>query len=240
MGFLHHKHLTNRRIILGMVFFLLVLSSLAQEQVLYTTNDSTTPRIFNQEDLSRLNQQKEYQYQPYKEGVLIKLLRKIFDFLKVDDERNTSQNAPLIIGLILLTIIISIIVIRYKPMSFFLRGDRAFSSSTTEHERVLPASEVFNQELQIKLQQQDYKTAVHLYYEELIRRLGNQKFIQIKPYKTHEDYLREFPSGELKNEFSNLSKWYVYIWYGDHPINETQYEHLAFRFSQILRQLPQG
>ncbi|MEI7487385.1 MAG: hypothetical protein WCJ72_08235 [Chryseobacterium sp.] len=54
----------------------------------------------------------------------------------------------------------------------------------------------------------------------MLKKLSDKKSINWNPEKTNKDYVTELKVPNLKNEFSNLSYIFEYVWYGEFSIDE--------------------
>jgi len=69
----------------------------------------------------------------------------------------------------------------------------------------------------------DYRSAVRYQFLFILKKLSDKKFILWNPEKTNKDYVAELKADHLKNEFSNLSYIFDYVWYGEFSIDEQMY-----------------
>lgn len=69
----------------------------------------------------------------------------------------------------------------------------------------------------------DYRSAVRYQFLFVLKKLSDRKSIIWNPEKTNKDYVAELKVPHLKNEFSNLSYIFDYVWYGEFIINEEDY-----------------
>ncbi|WP_126653376.1 DUF4129 domain-containing protein [Chryseobacterium aureum] len=71
---------------------------------------------------------------------------------------------------------------------------------------------------------EDYRSAVRYQFLFVLKKLSDKKLISWNPEKTNEDYAAELKVPHLKNEFSNLSYIFDYVWYGEFSIEEESYQ----------------
>lgn len=81
--------------------------------------------------------------------------------------------------------------------------------------------------------EQNFRLAIRYYYLLTLKLLTANELIKWKPQKTNEDYINEFTSADLKNNFKNLTKIYDYVWYGEFSVDATKYEHLKVPFESL-------
>lgn len=70
----------------------------------------------------------------------------------------------------------------------------------------------------------DFRSAVRYQFLFLLKKLSDKKLISWNPEKTNKDYVAELKAPHLKNEFSNLSYIFDYVWYGEFSIEEESYQ----------------
>lgn len=69
----------------------------------------------------------------------------------------------------------------------------------------------------------DYRSAVRYQFLFILKKLSDKKLIAWNPEKTNKDYAAELKAGPLKQEFSDLSYIFDYVWYGEFNIEEQSY-----------------
>lgn len=69
----------------------------------------------------------------------------------------------------------------------------------------------------------DYRSAVRYQFLFVLKKLSDKKLILWNPEKTNKDYIAEFKISHLKDEFTNLSYIFDYVWYGEFSIDEQSY-----------------
>jgi len=69
----------------------------------------------------------------------------------------------------------------------------------------------------------DFRSAVRYQFLFVLKKLSDKKLISWNPEKTNKDYVAELKAPHLKNEFSELSYIFEYVWYGEFSINEESY-----------------
>ena len=93
----------------------------------------------------------------------------------------------------------------------------------------------FEQLIQEKLAQKDYRLAIRFYYLYLLKKMSDQKIIDWEVNKTNSDYAYEIKNEIQKSKFEKLSYLYEYIWYGEFEIEETQYLQAIQEFKTALK-----
>ncbi|WP_223598583.1 DUF4129 domain-containing protein [Chryseobacterium sp. GVT01B] len=70
----------------------------------------------------------------------------------------------------------------------------------------------------------DYRSAVRYQFLFILKKLSDKKLINWNPEKTNKDYAVELKAPHLKNDFSDLSYIFDYVWYGEFSIEEQSYQ----------------
>jgi len=84
---------------------------------------------------------------------------------------------------------------------------------------------------------QDWRSAVRWQYLFTLHTLEKNSYLEFMPAKTNFDYLRDLRRTEFKNEFSELSKVFEYVWYGKFNIHPNSYSEYSGRFSKFNKQV---
>ena len=70
----------------------------------------------------------------------------------------------------------------------------------------------------------EYRLAIRYYYLSVLKTLSNNKLIDYHKDKTNSEYLFEIEDATSRKQFSYLSYVYSYVWYGEFPIDETNFK----------------
>ena len=81
------------------------------------------------------------------------------------------------------------------------------------------------------------RLAVRLLYLQTLRLLADKEVISYSKGKTNATYLRAMAQTVWYKAFANLTLDYEYIWYGEVPVNEAQFNVIHSRFSQFMNEL---
>ncbi|MBL7941442.1 MAG: DUF4129 domain-containing protein [Flavobacteriales bacterium] len=91
--------------------------------------------------------------------------------------------------------------------------------------------------LRMALDAGDFKSAVRLYYLNIIKGLHERKFIVWAKEKTNFDYVAEMRPRAQFHSFRDLTRAFEFIWYGDVQITAEQYQAVEPVFRSFLEQL---
>ena len=84
---------------------------------------------------------------------------------------------------------------------------------------------------------QDYRSAIRYYYLFLLKKLNQFNVIEYDPQKTSFDYQNEVEGSKYNSDFSKVTYYYTYIWYGEFAIDENEYKQTSSVFDELLKQV---
>ncbi|WP_158837538.1 DUF4129 domain-containing protein [Polaribacter sp. L3A8] len=91
--------------------------------------------------------------------------------------------------------------------------------------------------LQEAIHSKEYRLAVRYYYLSVLKVLSNKKLIDYHKDKTNSEYLFEIENTQTRTDFSYLSYVYSYVWYGDFPIDETNFKLAENKYKSFKNSL---
>ncbi len=234
--------------LIGLLFFLPVINK-AQAQVakpkqekheMRTDSSQITPSKFDKRAISDYKEQKEFQYDQI-EGRQLSLWERFWMwFWKMISKlfvgaASNSVSKYLFIGLgiaLLAFLIVKMIgaknIFSKKPLETILPYD-VLNENIHEID--------YDKELQRLIGEGKFRLAVRLLYLRALKKLSDAQLIQWQPDKTNYNYLTEISKPELKNDFSQLTLQFDYIWYGDFPIDEQKFEPIKQSFNHFNNQI---
>ncbi len=83
----------------------------------------------------------------------------------------------------------------------------------------------------------NYRLAIRYYYILVLKTLSLNNFIKLEDDKTNEEYYTEIKSQPFSQGFSYTSYLYNYIWYGEFPINQLQYNKAKTNFDNLIKKV---
>jgi Domain of unknown function (DUF4129) len=78
--------------------------------------------------------------------------------------------------------------------------------------------------------QKNYRLAVRLYYLKALKELTDREMIDWRINKTNRSYVYELNSPTLRPDFERITLQFEYAWYGDFPVDETQFINIKNQF----------
>lgn len=167
------------------------------------------------------------------------MIKSIFN-LNGQDEVLRAQNLIKQIGGV--TIFLLVVFFIFKAV-MNKEGRWIFGKSSDKN--IIPVSNIeanihntdFNALIASAEAEHNYRLAIRYYYLWLLKGLSETGRIQYDVEKTNSDYQEEIHSAELKKSFSYTSYLYNYIWYGEFPVNQNEFDHAKTTFNALLNQL---
>jgi hypothetical protein len=95
----------------------------------------------------------------------------------------------------------------------------------------------YEKQVQAAIAAGKFRLAVRLLYLQTLRLLSDKELIIFSKEKTNAAYLRAMAQTTWYKSFANLTLDYEYIWYGEIPVNEVQFEAIHKHFSQFMNEL---
>lgn len=141
-------------------------------------------------------------------------------------------------------IIVIVIAFALVGLLLYLLKARGFSFSFKKSEKVVV--ELTEEELDFDTYEQQIKEAiagnrlrlaVRLLYLQTLRLLADKEIISFSKEKTNAAYLRAMAQTKWYKTFANLTLDYEYIWYGEVPVNDAQFNVIHRHFSQFMNEL---
>jgi len=114
------------------------------------------------------------------------------------------------------------------------QGKIASINENNIHERDL------NKLLEQEIENGRFRNAVRLMYLISLKTLSKNNLIHWKIGKTNQEYCSEINSDSQKALFSNLTKLYEYVWYGDFEISKISFELISGHFRELRNSCEQA
>ena len=81
---------------------------------------------------------------------------------------------------------------------------------------------------------QDFKSAIRVYYLILLERLDSLKLIKWRKAKTNRQYIIEMRNSDVEQDLRNLTRVYEDVWFGDLELNSHNFKVWEQRFKIII------
>lgn len=76
----------------------------------------------------------------------------------------------------------------------------------------------------------EYRHAIRYYFLYVLKQLSDKKIIDWNPEKTNRDYIIEIKNQSQKEGFQKMAHFYDYVWYGEFPLDESDYNMFKNQF----------
>ncbi len=83
----------------------------------------------------------------------------------------------------------------------------------------------------------DFRLAIRYYFLSTLKALSKKEFIDYHKDKTNSEYLFEIENIATRKEFSYLLYVYSYVWYGEFPVDETNFKAAQNKYQSFLKSL---
>ena len=152
------------------------------------------------------------------EGVLLSDFWKVF-----------FQIAPYIILLVLMILLV------WLGMKFSSNDskDRLINLTNLSSEEILIKNEDLRALSEAAIKNQDFRLAVRYRYLQVLRLLIDRKLILWKSSKTNYDYQRELRESNFLGPFTEVTRIYNFVWYGNLELDAKTYEELEQAFDNL-------
>jgi len=87
------------------------------------------------------------------------------------------------------------------------------------------------------ISQKNYRLAIRYYYLLSLKHLTENERITWQPQKTNEDYIKELSKDQLKLNFTDITRIYDYVWYGEFNIDALKFEALKTPFETLNKSI---
>ncbi len=145
---------------------------------------------------------------------------------------------PYLLLLVLVFILIKFFInVNARAVSFNKKNEALVTLSEEEH---IIKNEDIQKLIQQALADNNYRLAVRYYYLFMLRLMNEKEIISWELQKTNADYNRELEKTVHKKPFARITRLYEYIWYGDFPIDETNYRKAEANFLSLKEAVLNG
>lgn len=237
--FASHKRLF---IILGCLLCLSI-SGVAYQQLQKPSNETIQLRTFKQDKLQKYLNDEDFKYdrdfRPEAPNLWQRF--KIWLFTKILQALSNEQTYTfwkwaiyIFCGVVILYVILKLTKTNVRGL-FFGQGQSGKMNFTETQENIHELN--FEKLISEAIAAQQYGKAIRLFYLKTLKQLTDRKLIDWRINKTNYDYVRELGSKDLAPSFRNLTFLFEYIYYGDFPITQTDFEQAQLAFKNFEEQL---
>lgn len=166
---------------------------------------------------------------------ILKIIESVFGKLDPLKANTVTENSIKILAIVAAGFVLYVLVkflLGKDQNLFFSKRNKKISISALElteniHEIDFPKS-IANFE-----NQNDYRSAIRYQFLYLLKKLSAKNLISWNPEKTNRDYYKELKDDSLKKNYAELSRVFEYVWYGEFPLPEKEYEYFSHKFQNM-------
>lgn len=206
-------------------------------------------REINNDDLQKYKDDSAFDYEEAKSDIswwndfttwLSNIFRYIFESIfGVQKAAGLLASFLRLLPYLLLGVLVFLLIkffLKVNAQSLLHAKNQQTAVGLSEEENLIK-NEDLQQWVQNALADKNYRLAVRYYYLFLLQRMTAKEIIAWEIQKTNDDYLREIDRLDLKQPFSNITRLYEYIWYGDFPIDALKYNSAETAFLKLQKML---
>lgn len=197
------------------------------------SENTVYPKNFKENIKSRYKGEEfDYSTSKPRESFWEKLMKKVMKIIQsIFGETSLESSAQITTVIIRLFAIILVGFLLYFIVKFIIGRNGNFIFGKRNKKVVINEEELheniheinFPESIATFERSKDYRSAVRYQFLYILKKLSDKKLILWNPEKTNKDYVAELKAPNLKNEFSNLSYIFDYVWYGEFSIDEQSY-----------------
>jgi hypothetical protein len=223
--------------------FLLVFafSALYSQKSVQSDTSKIIERSFNTNSLQKIREDKDFQYDHYKEPP-----KSIWDrfwswfWWKVDQIMRTRQGRTTVWTIIILLSITAIVFFILKVMGMnkvglFGRTSNSGLPYNVSSDDINNIS--FDEAIDQAISERNFRLALRLLYLQSLKKLSDKGYIEWQINKTNSDYIIEVVNKPWHSLFKSLTRKFEYTWYGEMNIGKEDFENLQLQFQQFNNQL---
>nr|WP_320118989.1 hypothetical protein [uncultured Marinifilum sp.] len=130
-----------------------------------------------------------------------------------------------------LIIFLIVIIAKSNSSGLFRPNQKIIPLKFTDN--IDPNTIKWEEEINKAIQNKEFRLAVRYQFLASLKKLSTLNFIHWKSEKTNSDYILEINNQAIKSEFTNLSKLYEAVWYGNFPIAQEDYKIIGDDFNRF-------
>lgn len=197
-------------------------------------------RKFNEEAISDYSKQKDFIYDdvaPKTTSLWSRFWRWIWSMIS---ELLGGKVSGSIIKYVLIAIAIALVVylvIKLIGLDLKLLTGKSKEVDIPFDESLENIHEIdFDEQLNIALQNKNYRLVVRLLYLKTLKQLTDKRLIDWQPEKTNQAYVQELSRQSYHQQFVELTYQFEYIWYGEFYIDQSTFESIHQSFKDFNQQ----
>ena len=197
-------------------------------------------RKFSEEAISDYSKQQEFIYDdvaPKTISVWDRFWRWIWGLINelLSGKTSGSIIKYVLIGVVIALVVFLVIKLIGLDLKLFTRKSKSLDvpfSETLENIHEID----FDEQLNIALQNKNYRLVVRLLYLKTLKQLTDKNLIDWQPEKTNQTYVLELANQPYHQQFVALTYQFEYVWYGDFSIDQPTFESIHQSFKDFNQQ----
>jgi len=141
---------------------------------------------------------------------------------------------PFVLGIIIVLIILKIVLGTDMGFWNLKKSSRKAADKLVYEEENIHDTD-FNKLLEKAIRDTDFRLATRYYYLSLLKKLSDLKTIEYHKDKTNTDYVFEIENKDLRNQFSELSYIYSYVWYGEFSVDTDTFKTIENKYKSVFK-----
>lgn len=145
---------------------------------------------------------------------------------------------PYLLALIIIFILVKTFVYNDKDFWKFSKLKKKVSKKIIYSEEEDNIDENDYEKLLLRaIKNKEYRLATRYYYLSVLKKMTHKELIDFHKDKTNSQYLFELKDSEIRKQFSYLLYIYDYVWYGEFPINELQFNTIESSYKDFIKKI---
>ncbi len=213
-------------------------------------SSQVTPKKFDQKALDQFKNQDEFNYttKQDEENVFEKtwawlgrVVKRMLSF--IFDDIGPAVGVLAAIVKAIPWIVLGLLL--FFMLKFFLKVN---TRNATDVLATIPSIQLTNDEALINnlqlgeliaqaIQEKDYRLAVRFYYLQILQKLTDKELIVWQQEKTNEDFIREIAQLKFASDFTEITRLYDFVWYGNFEINEPEFLKITTLYNTLTQKI---
>lgn len=222
------------KILIALLLHVLFLQTFAYAQQNAQVDKNSKIQVRESEKINDYLNDKSFVYSvdnlEYELSLIDKILYKIQKFLlKLFSYKHSETIFYVIVILIFLFVIVKLFGLNYQSVLFKKPG-KSQSNIDVFFEDINTIN--FDELISLHIQNKDYKPAVRYLFLKYLKFLSDNEIIIWEANKTNFDYAKEIKNTKYYQNYKKLSFYFEYIWYGEFPVDNEQFEYTKKQFDK--------
>ena len=201
-----------------------------------TAADSSALRTVSDEDWKKMKEDKGFIYTEDKNKAVKQKKVDLAPFANIGKFFNSTMLTVLMFLLVAILLVVVVYHLFFSGGNYFGKRKSQTDTDSASFENVAEYS-AWDQTLKEALDKNDYRLAVRVLYLQTLQQMHQQGWILFEQEKTNWDYVQELKQAEHLKEFTMLTTYFDYIWYGHFDIEGNQYQSIELRYRTFQQEI---